>query len=106
MKVFIKLDHQTLLQKRYHYDIRGLAHNWFQSYLFNRQQFLFISGSSSELMPVKCGVPQGSILGLLSFLFYINSVFYKAITIHFADDTHLSYASKKLSTIESVMNCV
>ena len=106
MKVFIKLDHQILLQKRYHYDIRGLAHNWFQSYLFNRQQFLFISGSSSELMPVKCGVPQGSILGLLSFLFYINSVFYKAITIHFADDTHLSYASKKLSTIESVMDCL
>ena len=57
-------------------------------------------------MPVKCGVPQGSILGLLSFLFYINSVFYKAITIHFADDTHLSYASKKLSTIESVMYCL
>ena len=57
-------------------------------------------------MPVKCGVPQGSTLGPLSFLFYINSVFYKAITIHFADDTHLGYASKKLSTIESVMNCV
>ena len=56
-------------------------------------------------MPVKCGVPQRSTLGPLSFLFYINSVFYKAITIHFADDTHLSYASKKLSTIESVMNC-
>ena len=58
-------------------------------------------------MPIKCGVPQGSTLGPLLFLLYINdlnSLFNKAITIHFADDTHLSYASKKLSTIELVTN--
>ena len=48
--VFDAVDHQILSQKLYHYGIRGLAHNWFQSYLFNRQQFVFISGSSSELM--------------------------------------------------------
>ena len=58
-------------------------------------------GSSSELMPIKCGVPQGFTLGPYLFLLYIidlNSVFNKFITAHFADDTHLSYASK------SVMN--
>ena len=58
-------------------------------------------------MSIKCGVPRGSTLGPLLFLLYINdlnSVFNKAITIHFADDTNLSYASKKLSSTDTVMN--
>ena len=58
-------------------------------------------------MSTKCEVPEGYTLGPLLFLLYINdlnSVFNKAITINFADDTHLSYASRKLSTIESVIN--
>ena len=75
--------------------------------LSNRQQFVFVSGSSSKLMSIKCWGPQGSTLGPLLFLLDINDlnyVFNKAITIHFADDTHLSYASKNLSTTKSVMN--
>ena len=58
-------------------------------------------------MAIKCELPQGSTLGPLLFLLYINdlnSVFDKAITIHFSDDTDLSYASTKLSTTKTIMN--
>ena len=58
-------------------------------------------------MSIKREVPEGYTLGPLLFLLYINdlnSVFNKTITINFADDTHLSYASRKLSTIEFVIN--
>ena len=105
-KAFHTVDHQILLQKLYHCGIWGLAHSWFRSYFSNRQQFIFISGSFS-LMSIKCGVPQGSTLGPLLCLLYINDlnfVFNKATMIHFADDTHVSYVSKKLSTIESIMS--
>ena len=49
-KAFDTVHHQILLQKLYHYGIRDLDHNCFRSYLSNRQQFIFISGSSSEMM--------------------------------------------------------
>ena len=86
-KALDTVDYQILLQKLYHYGIRGLSQNWFRSYLSNRQRFVFISGSSSEVMSIKYGVPQGSTLGPLWFLLYIsdlNSVFNKAITMTLA----------------------
>ena len=106
-KAFDTVDHQILSQKLYHYGIRCLVHKWFGSYVSNRQEFVYTSGSSSELMSIKCGVPQVSTLGPLFCLLYINDlnpVFNKVKTIHFADDNHLNYESKKLSTINSVMN--
>ena len=85
-KAFDTVDHQILLQILYHCGIRNLAHNRFRSYLSNLQQFFFMSGFSSELTSVKCGLPQGYTLGPILLLLYINdlnSLFNESITIHF-----------------------
>ena len=91
-KAFDTVDHGILLDKLYCYGIRGIAHDWFVSYLSNRQQSVIYNGYESELQVMRCGVPQGSILGPMLFLLYINdltnvSSFFMPIL--FADDTNL-----------------
>ena len=66
-----------------------------------------INGQDSEIRDINCGVPQGSSLGPLLFLIYINDFRFclsQTETGHFADDTYILYGSKKLKTIETVMN--
>ena len=75
-----------------HYGIRGIANDWFNSYLKNRKQYVSINGYESKIANINFGVPQGSVLGPLLFLIYINDL-NKTIkyskTRHFADDTNL-----------------
>ena len=64
------MEHEILLKQLDHYGIRGVANDWFRSYLSNRQQFVSIGRVESEMDIMKYGVPQGSVLGPLFFLIY------------------------------------
>ena len=91
-KAFDTLDHNILLHKLSHYGIRDIANHWFSSYLSNRKQFATINGFDSETQNFQCRVPQGSVLGSLLFLIYINDLhnYIKfSQSFHFPDDTCL-----------------
>ena len=89
-KAFDLVDHKILFLKLKKYGIRGAALNWFKSYLKDRVQYVMVNGSLSEFFTLlNIAVPQGSILGPILFLIYINDLFYcnNLFNILFADDT-------------------
>ena len=88
-KAFDTVSHKILLQKLYHYSIRGPAHKLIESYLFSRYQFVSHNSTTASPKAINIGVPQGSILGPLLFLIYINNLPNAIISkpCLFADDT-------------------
>ena len=105
-KAFDSVCHKILIKKLEFYGIRGVANKLLHSYLQNRLQFVFTNNVKSNLEPVTCGVPQGSILGPLLFLLYINDlpVSLKTMPRLFADDTALLIHESSFSKMESLAN--
>ena len=104
---FDTVNHNILLSKLYHYGIRGTPFKWFENYLSNRTQFVKIGNTKSNCETITCGIPQGSTLGPLLFLLYINDLpncSNKLSFRIFADDTNMFYTSANLQHLESVMN--
>ena len=91
-KAFDTVNHNILLGKLKHYGIRGVAYGWFESYLKDRKQYVSINGYNSKHLSISLGVPQGSVLGPLLFLIYINDLntaIKHCKVHHFSDDANL-----------------
>ena len=101
------MDHDILLAKLEHYGIRGAAHRLLKSYLEDREQYVVYGGYESERGPQECGVPQGSVLGPLFFILYVNDmvrVCQDLDLVLFADDTNVFIAAKNLKELITTAN--
>ena len=106
-KAFDTINHEILLSKLTHYGIRGIALEWFRNYLQKRKQYVSLNGHCSVMKEITCGVPQGSILGPLLFIIYIND-FHRSSDILsfilFADDSNVFLSNKNPHTLVQIIN--
>ena len=106
-KAFNTINHDILLQKLNAYGIRGMPNLLIKNYLKNRKQFVEYRGCQSNMNVVSCGVPQGSILGPLLFLLYINDVSETSKLLYFilfADDTNILYSNRDIWQLMEIVN--
>ena len=103
-KAFDTINHNILMNKLNHYGIRGIALQWFRSYLSQRTQYVSYNGVKSELYDISYGVPQGSALGPLLFIIYsddIQNAIMHSKTVLFADDTTVYLVGHNISELQT-----
>ena len=105
-KAFDSCNHNILLNKLRGMGLSGTELLWFENYLTNRQQYVFLNGASSSFLSTRVGVPQGSILGPLLFLIYINDLpgASNLLTLLFADDTTLLFSHSDIVQLVTIVN--
>ena len=101
-KAFDMVEHSILIKKLANYGIRGNTLEWFKSYLSDREQFVYVNGTKSSTKKIKYGVPQGSILGPLLFVIYINdlpNIYQLAKFVLYADDANIIVSGETVSDV-------
>ena len=107
IKAFDTVNHDIPSQKLECYEIRGVALGVFKNYLQNRPQIVKVGGEVSNPLTIKCQVLQGSVLGPLMFLIYINDIYKSSEILQFhlfADDTSIFYSHKSLKNVKITLN--
>ena len=106
-KAFDSINIDILLAKLLHYGVRGIMFEWLKNYLHDRTQYTFVNGIKSEVCKINFGVPQGSVLGPLLFLIYVNDMYRatsEATPKLFADDTNLFIVGDNLGDLSTRIN--
>lgn len=106
-KAFDTINHDILLQKLNAYGIRGTPNLLIKNYLLNRIQYVEYKNCQSKMSTITCGVPQGSILGPLLFLLYINDMSETSKLLYFilfADDTNILYSNQDIWQLMKIVN--
>ena len=106
-KAFDTVGHELLVEKLNVYGIRGVANKWLQDYLANRKQYVVINDDCSDLLDMTCGVPQGSVLGPIMFIIYINDICNVSDVVKcvlFANDTNIFCSERNLTDLQLTLN--
>ena len=106
-KAFDTVNHKLLVDKLSFYGVRGVANAWLENFPMNRKQYVVVDNQAPSMQFIKCGVPQGSVLGPVLFLLFINDICNVSNLLKFvlfADDTNIFCSNENVEVLQDTLN--